>query len=330
MKLQVSKTQTFTKSTQYQRHKSTHQRLMEQKKIGYQPPSLREIVKPKNGQTFKNASSLRTSKNPSLNHTGKSQHEQPDSGTLKTKPTPIITQKQKKSDFLQTSYNQKNSSNKKNSCKKSASKRELLSMSVLSDNRNTKQTLNHLISQGPLLHHEPHSALQKTERHKSAIGGTTHNSTRRQQDSTRFKNERSLIYRKVSQENLRCKKVAVNNYNQLLLKDNTDGTMSKNSNARENKVEPQQQDLQNNNAYRDASHGMKSATRSKNGFSQARQERNKSTVQAFNQIMRESRETQKQHYSNLYSKHAQSQHTSVRQKTAGKKEESNSGQSKRE
>ena len=157
-------------------------------------------------------------------------------------------------------------------------------MSVLSDNRNTKQTINHLIAQGPLLSNEPHTALQKTERNKSTFG-TTHNSTRRQQDSTRYTSDKALIFRKVSQENLRCKKVAVNNYNQMLLKDDAD---SKNTNA--TRIN---ESGHGSNAYRDVSQSFKSATRSKNAYSQARQERNKSTVQAFNQIMKESRATQR-------------------------------------
>lgn len=65
---------------------------------------------------------------------------------------------------------------------------------------------------------------------------------------------------------------------------------------------------------------FQSAKRQKSNLSMARQDRNKSTLKAFSQIMKDCRATNRQHYSNLYSKQSYS-HISVGQKTLRAKEE---------
>lgn len=109
---------------------------MGNKSSGFVPPSLREMLRPKGGTNLQNISSLRSSKNTSMQNTGK-QLKEPDSSILRQKNKEVV---QKKSDFILQCYSKSNSGTKKGSYKKSASKRELMNMSVLSEHRNKQLT----------------------------------------------------------------------------------------------------------------------------------------------------------------------------------------------
>ena len=174
------------------------------------------MLKPK-GTNLSNINSIRSSKNTSAQNTAKVARE-PESAMTKAKAKDVGL---KKSEFISSSYISHHDSKKGSGSKKlkSVSKRELLSMSVLSESRNANQTSG---QDNPLKDdaNEPPSSLRKSERRAHNLLNSSailQNSTLRKQDTSRIPNEKLLsnIERKVSQENLhRNKKQAMNIHKQ--------------------------------------------------------------------------------------------------------------------